>query len=459
MLRMKAAQCSHRVVLRSRSVRHRSRQVAGAFILTIVGCSDPTSTARVVHERDISLASSQAHSDANILIFFRDKVQPEDRAFVASVAGRAAHYEFQGFPALSVRASNAAVSALRQNPKVVAVQTGIRGTRFGEIKGWQMDPVHWGMSVKRVHDQTSLGNSRFGSGIGIAVIDDLVACYGVSDLFPFNGGSGCAKRVDVTGENDTTTVGHPHGTQVASVIGAGVGNGIGIQGVAPRVQLYSIKVHSAIPPNYLPGDCTDYAQGVDYATYSLSTVVSIINISFGLPANNQFQKDSFANHCYGFQIAVSNAVNANRLVVAAAGNIAQGADSVAFPARLPGVLAVGGAQCSSYSGSACAGIYGASYWTGSAAGSQLGLIAAAEHVRAISGGDQEAYYSGTSLSAPIVAGIAAQVQSRYDMTHKGTCTIEHLKNTAYWRSGWTAIHYGSGLVNAYDAWINTPQIA
>lgn len=149
---MKTAELSHRVALRSRSVMHRSREVAGAFLLAVVGCSDPTSTTRVAHDQDIAQSSSRRESEANVVVFFRDKVQSTDRAFVAAIAGRAAYYEFQGFPALSVRASNAAVSALRQNAKVVAVQAGIRGTRLGEITGWQMDAVPWGMSIKRVHD-------------------------------------------------------------------------------------------------------------------------------------------------------------------------------------------------------------------------------------------------------------------------------------------------------------------
>ncbi len=100
-----------------------------------------------------------------------------------------------------------------------------------------------------------------------------------------------------------------HGTHVADIIG-------GALGVAPQVDLYAVKVCSAVSTS-----CSGTAilQGIDYAADpngdgDTSDRVDIINMSLGSPYGQNYDEDS--------AIAVDNATAVGILTVASAGNSA-----------------------------------------------------------------------------------------------------------------------------------------
>ena len=125
-----------------------------------------------------------------------------------------------------------------------------------------------------------------------------------------------------------------HGTKIAGVIGAATNNGIGIAGIAPLTTLLPVRVIGKCS-----GRVSDIAAGimwaagqpvtVDAGTIAASPAANIINLSLGAPIPCSSTE----------QDAVSAAINAGILVVAAAGNEGGPIDA---PANCSGVVSVVG---------------------------------------------------------------------------------------------------------------------
>lgn len=111
-----------------------------------------------------------------------------------------------------------------------------------------------------------------------------------------------------------------HGTHVASTIAEGTNNGIAGAGIAFSTSIMPIKVLDATGS----GTVADVVQGLTYATQNGAKV---INLSLGANYASQTLRD-----------AITTAINAGIIVVAAAGN--EGGSSLALPAGYPGVLSV-----------------------------------------------------------------------------------------------------------------------
>jgi serine protease len=124
-----------------------------------------------------------------------------------------------------------------------------------------------------------------------------------------------------------------HGTRVAGIIGAVTNNGIGIAGIAPATMLLPIRAIGVCT-----GRVSDLAAAITWAyggtvtgvpTNPTANKASIINLSLGAAtACSQTEQD-----------AISNAIAANVLVVAAAGNAG---GPVNAPANCSGVVSVAG---------------------------------------------------------------------------------------------------------------------
>lgn len=129
----------------------------------------------------------------------------------------------------------------------------------------------------------------------------------------------------------TTAPSSWHGTKVAGIIGAITNNGIGIAGIAPATTLLPIRAIGACS-----GRVSDLAAAITWAYGGAVSGVpanphpaNIINLSLGSPtACSSTEQD-----------AISNALAANVLVVAAAGNAG---GPVNAPANCNGVLSVAG---------------------------------------------------------------------------------------------------------------------
>lgn len=175
-----------------------------------------------------------------------------------------------------------------------------------------------------------------------------------------------------------------HGTHVAGTIGAVGNNGIGVAGVMPEVQLMAVQ--------FLEGGSGytfDAIQAIDYA---VAMGAQISNNSWGGGGASQALRDTIAA-----------AGEAGHLFVAAAGNSGADADAAPhYPAAfdLDTVISVGASTASDTR----AGFsnYGAE---------SVDLFAPGDAILSTLPGGTYGHYSGTSMAAPHVAGVAGLILS------------------------------------------------
>jgi subtilisin family serine protease len=230
-----------------------------------------------------------------------------------------------------------------------------------------------------------------GSGVVVATIDT-----GVDPTTPDLAGQ-LLPGAHLDPNTDTIVAGSTpdqvgHGTHVAGIIAA-TGDGHGITGVAPGAKIMPINVGTG--DNGLTG--TDIASALRWATTHGARVV---NLSLG-----------FADVAGGAQDvsaicrAVAAAVAAKVVVVASAGNDGQGTNSPEAPARCAGAISVAAVDSTLH----------ATSWSSfdatvtiAAPGDSIYSTVPAE-VSPLRYADE----SGTSMSSPFVAGVAALVLAQH----------------------------------------------
>ncbi len=220
-----------------------------------------------------------------------------------------------------------------------------------------------------------------GAGARVAVLDTGVDC-GHEDL-----AGGCVYGANFSGAAQPFDD-HGHGTHVAGIIGARA-NGVGTIGVAPESTVYAVKVLAANGS----GALSWVAAGIDWA---VANGMDDINMSLSASVNSQALAD-----------AVAAAQAAGVLVVTAAGN-GGCCNTVGYPARLPGAMAVGAVDAADVIASF------------SSTGPEVDVTAPGVAVRApVPTGtctlcDPTGYkvLSGTSMATPHVAGVGALLMSR-----------------------------------------------
>jgi len=169
-----------------------------------------------------------------------------------------------------------------------------------------------------------------------------------------------------------------HGTHVAGTIAA-ADNAIGVVGIAPQADLYSVKVLDRRGSGYL----SDIIAGLQW---SVAHDIDVVNMSLGT-----------AIYSSSFDSAVQQTIASGVVVVAAAGNSGPGAETVGYPAKFAGVIAVAATD----SNDAAASF--------SSRGTAVDLAAPGVNVFSTYRGSGYANLSGTSMASPHVAGVAALV--------------------------------------------------
>lgn len=183
-----------------------------------------------------------------------------------------------------------------------------------------------------------------------------------------------------TGENNhlVGSTSH-HGVHVAGISSAVVNNGFGIAGSGFKCKFLPVKIANS------DGMLTGAYDGIVYAA---DKGCAVINCSWGSPAFSRFAQDVI-NYA---------TINKNALVVAAAGN--NNNDVKFYPAAYEYVLSVAATS------------YDDSKWSNSSYGYYVDISAPGHNIYStwINGYTNS---SGTSMAAPLVAGAAALVKSRF----------------------------------------------
>ncbi|WP_238158502.1 S8 family serine peptidase [Kribbella voronezhensis] len=217
-----------------------------------------------------------------------------------------------------------------------------------------------------------------------------------------------------------------HGTMTAGIIGANTNNGAGVAGVAWNVKILPVKVLDSSGS----GPDSGIIAGINWAA---SNGAKVINMSLGGDGDDSLLHD-----------AVKSAVAKGVVVVAAAGNT--GVNVPHFPASYPEVLSVAATD----NNGALTSFSTQGDWVDIAA---PGWNIISTGPRSLTPAGYLPYWtgSGTSFSAPMVAGVAALVRNKYP-TYTPAQVMARLKSTAR-DAGPRGLDpfYGAGILDAYNA--------
>jgi|GEM_PF-1085696 len=246
---------------------------------------------------------------------------------------------------------------------------------------------------------------------------------------------------DFVASDNNPTDEYGHGTAVAGIAAATTNNPStyapsgyeGIAGMGRQASLMAIRVLDSSGSGW----SVDIAAGIDYA---VASGAQVINLSLTYPPTTPDDSGDVQI----LRRAVTEAQTAGVLIVAAAGN--ENYPGVDYPAKFPGVLAVGASTRQDTRA------------TFSNYGSRLDLLAPGEGIYATLMGPNLRTYgyfhstgSGTSFAAPHVSGMAALVRGmRPDLGQDAI--YELIRHTAddVGASGWDT-ETGWGRLNAYRA--------
>lgn len=349
-------------------------------------------------------SASAATTNTRVLVKVDSAAPAADRHGVGTALGATGHvalgtgwhvYEIPG--AVNVADARAALSASRADLALELDQTVLSPSAVSNdalaAKQWALDAVR-AEEAWTVPLVAAVTVAVIDTGIDLAHPDLAGALWSNPGEQPDNGIDDDRNGYvdDVHGwdfaHNDATVFDgaaqDAHGTQVAGIIGAGRGNGIGTAGVAANTRIMSLK--------FVDGGGGLASSAIQALRYAQNHGARVVNASFGGPYSQALCD------------AVAAAAAAGVTVVAAAGNDALNLDGGArVPATCPaeGVISVGAStpadRLAAFSNHGAIAV---------------DLAAPGEAVlTTVPGGGHEAI-SGTSVAAPHVAAAAALLIGR-----------------------------------------------
>ncbi|MGP4072656.1 S8 family peptidase [Piscibacillus sp. B03] len=311
-------------------------------------------------------------------------------------------HEYNQLPVYNVMLTEKQAEGLKNNPQIKYVEENAEAQSFAQETPW---------GVPHVQGTEAQDHGHTGDGVKVAVLDtgidasheDLSVAGGhsVFDDSPYDDGNG-------------------HGTHVAGTIGA-LDNNVGVVGVAPDAELYAVKV---LDENG-SGSYAGIAEGIEWA---INNDMEIINMSLGGSTSSSVLEEY-----------VDLAYEEGILVVAAAGNSGTFLgwfDTVGYPAKYDSAIAVAAVDQNNNRASF------------SSTGDAVELSAPGVSVLSTVPGNGYDSYDGTSMASPHVAGVAAQVWA--EKPHLSNVELRELLNSTAQYLG-DSYHYGSGLVQSFDA--------
>lgn len=316
---------------------------------------------------------------------------------------------------------------LEHSPYVSSIQIDKTISICQDTLDWGVDDIDaevvWGGS----EDATDVveGNVA-GEGCKIVIIDTGID-YTHPDLDDnYMGG------YDFVDNDADPKDGNGHGTHCAGIVAA-EDNGIGIIGVAPKAELYSVRALN----DWGQGDISDIVAGIDWA---IDNGMDVISMSLGASSGDTSLEE-----------ACNRAYNAGIVVVAASGN--DGKEAISYPAKYSSVIAVGATDSSRNIASF------------SNYGAELEVVAPGVDVYSTMptyfvtlnywffGGKSQNYdiMSGTSMACPMAAGVVTLIRSANpELSASEVSDILSSTATDLGSTGWD-ITFGHGLVDSVAA--------
>jgi serine protease len=268
----------------------------------------------------------------------------------------------------------------------------------------------------------SAWNETRGNGVTVAVIDTGISV--VPDLKNTKFVAG----YDFVGDRVEAADDNGHGTHVAGTIAQSTNNNYGVAGIAYEAALMPLKVLGTGGG----GTVADIAEAIRFAADHQADVV---NLSLGGGGDSDLLRE-----------AIDYAHSKGVTIVAAAGNA--NTNAAAYPARYPNVISVSALDAAG--GKAPYSNFGAGVDIAAPGGSAIGESDAGgilqNTIDAETGASVFRSFSGTSMAAPHVAGVAALVRAAG--IESPDAIAEVLKQSARAIQGDELNHYGAGQLDA-----------
>ncbi|MBP1992919.1 S8 family peptidase [Paenibacillus eucommiae] len=338
------------------------------LILSVIPLGGVEAAAPISPSKEVENSTIQGtltDPEQRVVVVFKDKV---DKSVIQKAKGKVKKdlKKLKAVSSISIPASE--IEKLRSNPLVASVEPDIQL----QITAQTMD---WGVTV--VNATYAWNNGYTGKGIKVAVLDSGIEMHHEDIMI-----AGGVSFVDYTQSYDDD---FGHGTHVAGIIGA-KNNNIGVVGVAPDADLYSVKVLDSHGVGYL----SDVIAGIDWA---VDNKMDIINMSMATSV------DSPALHN-----VVDQAYASNVLIVASAGNAgnAEGTgETIQYPAKYSSVISVGAVDQNGQRA------------TFSSTGSELEIVAPGVGINSTYLSSRYKVLSGTSMASAFVTGKLALLKQIY----------------------------------------------
>jgi membrane-anchored mycosin MYCP len=321
-----------------------------------------------------------------------------------------------------VTAPAAAAEAVRSGPAAASAAHAAAVCSPAPVPGPPVAQVPWPLAR---YDLAAAHRVAQGDGVTVAVLDS-----GVDPAHPQLAGAvrGGGDALSGSGDGLEDCVGH--GTAVASIIAARPSDGIAFRGVAPAATILSIRVgdRRVTEDGYAgTGDVGALVSGI-HAAVAAEPRPAVLNLSISTTTDSPALRD-----------AIQAALDADIVVVAAAGNRYDQGNPTPYPAAYGGVVGVG-----------AVGHTGVRYRP-SQVGEYVDLVAPGDEVLAAAPLAGHVAQSGTSFAVPFVAGTAALIRERWPELDRDGVVRRLLATADPPSGGQPSPDYGYGIVNPLRA--------